>query len=77
MAYSFLGTMGMGPGQIPELFGRRRRRRISSEIQDLYTLILKDSSLGGVPDGADRTKLSCYIDIFEKIKVPLEKAKRT
>ena len=49
----------------------------SSEIQYSYTLILKDLSLGSVPDGADRTKLKRYIDIRKNFKLYFERAKRT
>ena len=35
-------------------------------FQFVYTLILKKSSQGGVPDGADRSEITWYVDMFEK-----------
>ena len=39
---------------------------VTGLFQFVYTLILKNSSQGGVPDGADRSKITRYVDIFQK-----------
>ena len=37
---------------------------VTGHVQFVYTLILKNSSQGGVPDGADRSKITWYVDMF-------------
>ncbi len=39
---------------------------VSPLFQFPYTLIFKNSSQGGVPDGADRSKITWYVDLFKK-----------
>ena len=65
-----LGTMGMGAwpdSRVVRTSVSSSSSYFYSKLQASYTLILKDSSLGGVPDGADRSKITCYVDIFSKI----------
>ena len=47
-------------------------------FQLVYTLIFKNSSQGGVPDGADRSGMTCYVDMFQKEpKIVLGKCQTT